>query len=189
MHRVRTSVAREWCERDRYTDDSPMKTLRSFLLPVWLWVWPATLAGAVVAALVAIPSLAWQWPWFVWLPIAPSLYVCWLILFLSLCGMSMRGLEAAHPKPRYAVLPGGGAKVSSAALGSGRVQLVSGLPLGALLQQSAWGRKLVMRAYSASVHIGEGVQIAGRLADPDLTDVGDRAVIGAGALIAAHAWT
>jgi carbonic anhydrase/acetyltransferase-like protein (isoleucine patch superfamily) len=166
-----------------------MKTLRSFLLPVWLWVWPATLAGAVVAALVAIPSLAWQWPWFVWLPIAPSLYVCWLILFLSLCGMSMRGLETAHPKPRYAVLPGGGAKVSSAALGSARLQLVSSLPLGALLQQSAWGRKLVMRAYSASVHIGEGVQIAGRLADPDLTEVGDHAVIGAGALIAAHAWT
>lgn len=166
-----------------------MKILRMFLLPVWLWVWPATLAGAVVAALVAIPSLAWQWPWFVWLPIAPTLYVCWLIVFLGLCGASMRRLHTRHPKPRYAMLPGDGAKLAAVALGSARLQLISGLPLRTLLQQSAWGRKLVMRAYSASVHLGEGVQMAGRLADPDLTEVGDGVIIGADAVIAAHAWT
>src|ERR1700730_1177251 len=106
-----------------------MKILRMFLLAVWLWVLPSTLAGAVVATLVAIPSLAWQWPWFVWLPIAPSLYLGWLILFLGLCGASMRRVHSRHPKPRYAMLPGDGAKVAAVALGAARRQLVSGLPL------------------------------------------------------------
>jgi carbonic anhydrase/acetyltransferase-like protein (isoleucine patch superfamily) len=39
------------------------------------------------------------------------------------------------------------------------------------------------------LHIGQEAQIFGTLADPDLTEVGDRAVVGAGALIAAHTWT
>lgn len=177
-----------FADNPQYTSDLLVKFHQTLLLSVWLWVGPATLAGAVVAALV-IPSLAWQWPWFVWLPIAPSLYVGWLILFLSLCGASMRRLHARHPKPRYAMLPGDGARVASATLGGVRRQLVSGLPLTALLQQSAWGRKLVMRAYSAAVHIGEGVQIAGQVSDPDLTEIGDGVIIGANALIAGHAWT
>jgi acetyltransferase-like isoleucine patch superfamily enzyme len=173
----------------QYTSDLPVKFLRLMLLLVWLWVGPATVAAAVVAALVAIPSLAWQWPWFVWLPIAPSLYLGWLILFLGFCGASMRRMHTRRPKPRYAVWPRDGAKVALSTLGGVRRQLVSGLPLTPLLQHSAWGRKLVMRASSGAVHIGEGVQIAGHVSDPDLTEIGDGVIIGANALIAGHAWT
>lgn len=165
-----------------------MRIVRVLLVMIWLWVLPGTLAATAVGLLVAIPSLAWHWPWFVWIPFAPVLYICWVVLFLYCCAPGIRRIGARHAKPRYAVQPSP-TKLAPVSLGGLRRHLVSSLPLVPLLRQSAWGRHLVIRAYCPSLHIGQEAQIFGTLLDPDLTEVGDRVVIGADAVIAAHAWT
>jgi len=154
------------------------------LVALFVWIWPATVAGTVVAVVVAIPTLAWQWPWFVWLPLAPLLYLGWLVVFLAVCGRSIRRVHARHPKPRIAMIPGDNAKMATVVLSSARRVVVFSLPLAPLVAQ-----KLVLRAYSPSLRIGKGAQIFGLLSDPELTEVGEGVVIGADALIAAHART
>lgn len=162
-----------------------MRFVRGFLVIIWLWVLPGTLAATAVGLVMAIPSLAWHWPWFVWIPLLPALYLAWLVLFLYFCAPGIRRSGARHPKPRYGV----GRKLAMVGLRGLRGILISSLPLVPLLRQSGWSRKLVIRAYCPTLNIGEEAQIFGTLWDPDLTEVGERAVIGAGAMIAAHAWT
>jgi carbonic anhydrase/acetyltransferase-like protein (isoleucine patch superfamily) len=165
-----------------------MRIVRVILVMIWLWVWPATLAATAVGLLVAAPSLAWHWPWFVWFPFLPVLYLCWLVLFLYFCAPGIRR-SGRFPKPRHAVQPGAGRKMVMVGMRGLRGLLISSLPLVPLLRQSEWGRRLVIRAYCPSLNIGKGARIFGTIWDPDLTEVGERAVIGAGATIAAHAWT
>jgi acetyltransferase-like isoleucine patch superfamily enzyme len=57
-----------------------------------------------------------------------------------------------------------------------------------VLEQTEMGRKLVMRSYSPSIHIGTKTHIGGTLWDPDLTYVGDFVTIGAKTEIGAHLW-
>jgi hypothetical protein len=162
-----------------------MKFVAGVVQAVWLWFLPATLASAVVALLVLIPG--GPYPSFVWVLLSPFLYTWWLICFLLFCGPGIRVMGRRHPKPRRVVFPG---RVDPGLITvmacSFRLHLITSLPLVAFLLQLPWGRGLVMRAYSPSVHIGKGAQIVGRLTDPDLTEVGESAVIGVGATISAH---
>jgi hypothetical protein len=168
-----------------------MKYLVGALSAIWLWVLPATIAMAVLAALLAVLNLTGRWPWFVWLLLLPTLYAVWLVLFLLFCVPMMRRLGTRFPKPSKATIPGPGAErqLRAVVASSLRMRVITSLPLVAVLQQSGWGRNLVMRGYAPAVHMGKGVQMAGQLMDPDLTEVGDFALIGAGAMIAAHLWT
>jgi hypothetical protein len=155
----------------------------------WAWVLPATVAAAVIVGLVATLSLAGRWPWFVWLLISPSLYLCWLILFLSFSALSIGRIGKRNPKPRYASIPGSERKLMIVRLCGLRRTMISTLPLAGILQHISGTRKLLLRAFSPSVHIGKGVQIFGIVADPDLIEIGDFTIIGGGAAISGHLWT
>jgi carbonic anhydrase/acetyltransferase-like protein (isoleucine patch superfamily) len=159
-----------------------MTFLRAFVLAVWLWFLPATLAAAVVALLAAVPG--GRWPWFVWVLLSPWLYFCWLTSFLLFCAVGIRRMGKRHPKPRRVVAGEPGLVTVIAC--TYRMRLIRSLPLVGLMQHLPWVRTLVMSGYSPSVHIGKGAQIAGHLWDPDLTEVGDFAVLGEGVTVSAH---
>jgi acetyltransferase-like isoleucine patch superfamily enzyme len=165
-----------------------MKYVSALVIAIWLWLMPATLAAAVIA--VPVVLLAERWPGFVWLLLAPLLYVVWLVSFLLFCGPSMRRMGRRHPKPRRATIPGtdaGGLRTVVAC--SLRFRLISSLPLVPVIQQSGWGRDLVLGAYAPSIHIGKSVQLGGYLTDPDLTEIGDDAVLGTGVGVSGHVWS
>jgi acetyltransferase-like isoleucine patch superfamily enzyme len=166
-----------------------MRAIRVLLLVIWLWVVPTMLASAAIVALITVPLTIWHWPWFVWVFISPTLYLVWLVSLLYLCAPSARKLAQRFPKPRYANLPQDTKKLTGMGMRGLRYFMVHSLPLVGLLEQSPWGRKLVIRAYGPTSHIGAGSQVFGKVQDPDLVEVGAGAIIGAEAAIAAHAWT
>ncbi|HEY7387148.1 MAG TPA: HAD-IIIC family phosphatase [Bryobacteraceae bacterium] len=70
-----------------------------------------------------------------------------------------------------------------------RAAFVRSLPMVEGLAQLGWFRILLMRSYAPSVHVGKGAMVWGFILDPDLTEIGDRAVIGFSSEIAAHSLT
>jgi acetyltransferase-like isoleucine patch superfamily enzyme len=164
--------------------------MADLIIALWVWLVPATLAAAVVALLMGLVQLAGGSPWFVWLLLSPTLYVCWLVSFLFFCAKTIAPMGRRFPKPRRATLPGAEpGRLRTVIAGALRRRVIYSLPLVPLLEQSAWGRKLIILGYAPSMHIGSGVQMASNLEDPDLTELGDRVVLGAGVAIAAHLWT
>lgn len=68
-----------------------------------------------------------------------------------------------------------------------RAMILTRLPLVSMLEQTSIFRDVVLRAFSPSVHIGKPSFILGVLEDPDLTNIGDSVVVGAGSVISGHA--
>jgi acetyltransferase-like isoleucine patch superfamily enzyme len=158
-------------------------------IALWVWLVPAVLAAGVTALLVALLQLIGSAPWYVWVLLSPALYLFWLICFLFFCAKTIGGMGRKNPKPRYAVLPGAPrGKMSTVIASALRLVVVKSLPLVRLLETSGWGRRLAILSYSPSLHIGKGVQINGILEDPDLTELGEQVVLGAGVAIGAHFW-
>ena len=155
---------------------------------------PGILAALVVAGLLYIAQ-AQYWRWHHWLFLSPVLYITWLILFLFLTARSTRRIGTRHPKPRHAAFQvGGGGQPVDPGMGTVvlcRVRriLVSSLPLVSGLEQIGWMQQLIWRSHSPSVHIGDGAMVWGTVKDPDLTEIGERAVIGAAADVSAHVLT
>ena len=156
---------------------------------LWVWAVPAILAEGALAVLVALVNLAGGVPWYVWLLLSPLLYLGWLICFLFFCAKTMQALGRRFPRPRRGTLPGSPPGRFRMVIASAlRLALVESLPLVPLVQTAPWGRRLATLAYSPSLHIGSGVQISGKLEDPDLTELGDHVILGAGVSVAAHFW-
>ena len=145
----------------------------------------------MVALLVYLLQFAGNWPWFVWVILSPVLYSVWLISFLFFCAPTIRRMGTRFPKPRRITLEAGGTQINlrTVVACSLRMRLILSLPLVGLLQQSTWGRNLVMLGYSPAIHFGQGVQLGGIITDPELTEIGDHAVVGLGSIIVAHMWT
>lgn len=154
---------------------------------------------ALIVGLVDLIDHVVRWQWYVWLIASPALYVCWLIIFLLLSALTFGTLGKRYPKPRYRVYrPGSTSKSKEdlglllAAVGYRRYALLGTLPLLRALEQSAqskWVKLLVLRAYAPSAHLGEKAANMGIVYDPDLTHIGDHAVIGGSAAISAHSVT
>ena len=155
---------------------------------------PGILAALVVAGLLYIAQVQY-WRWYHWLFLSPVLYITWLIVFLSLCARSMQRIGTRHPKPRHAAFQigdGGGPVdrgMATVVLSRVRRVFVSSLPLVSSLEQIGWMQRLIWRSHSPSIHIGNGAMVWGTVKDPDLTEVGERAVIGAAADVSAHVLT
>ena len=155
---------------------------------------PAILAALLVAGLLYIAQ-AGYWRWQHWLFLSPLLYITWLFLFLSLCARSTRRIGTRRPKPRHAAFhvgdergpvdPGMGTVIVCRV----RRVFVASLPLVSGLEQIGWMQRLIWRSHSPSVHIGDGAMVWGTVKDPDLTEIGVRAVIGAAADVSAHVLT
>jgi acetyltransferase-like isoleucine patch superfamily enzyme len=163
--------------------------IASFWIAVWVWVVPATLSIGCLAALVELVNLAGGFPWYVWLLFSPSLYLVWLITFLFFCGKTIEPMGRRYPKPRYATLPGAPlGRFRFVMASTMRMGVIYSLPLVPLLEVARWGRRLIFLGYSYSMHFGRSVQGSGKIEDPDLTEIGDRVVLGAGVAIGAHFW-
>jgi FkbH-like protein len=155
---------------------------------------PIVVSAAILAGMIYVVDWLLAPRWYVWLTLSPLLYIAWLTIFLILCVSSTRRL-GRHPKPRRAVVPlGGDAKeidpgAATVVLCMFRATFIPMLPLVSGLSQINGFRKLLLRSYSPSIHVGEGTLIWGLIMDPDLTYIGDRAVIGWNTEVSAHVLT
>ncbi|HEY7392346.1 MAG TPA: DapH/DapD/GlmU-related protein [Bryobacteraceae bacterium] len=165
------------------------EAIASFWIAVWVWVVPATLSIGCIAVFVALVHLAGGIPSYFWLLLSPSLYLVWLIAFLYFCGKTIGPMGRRYPKPRYAILPGAQpGRFRFVMASTMRMGVIYSLPLVPLLEVAKWGRRLIILGYSYSMHFGNKVQGSGKIEDPDLTEIGERVVLGAGVAIGAHFW-
>jgi carbonic anhydrase/acetyltransferase-like protein (isoleucine patch superfamily)/acyl carrier protein len=151
-----------------------------------------SLSAAAVAGFLVIFS-ANHWSAFIWIIVSPGLYLSWLIVFLAISAWTSGRIARGNPKPRHMVVKGN-ERISKEALGLmtatfcyRRLALINSLPLVPTFREAGPFQKLVLRAYSPSVHVGQQSLTAGQLFDPDLTEVGNYAIIGAHSVISAHA--
>jgi len=166
---------------------------RRLLLPLIVLV-PMLLSSAMIAGLLYTVALLIGPRWYFWLFLSPLVYIAWLILFLLICAGGSRRIGSADPKPRYSTLPLGvnapvGPGVATVIVCMVRHAFVSSLPMVHGLEKFFWFRKLVLRSYSPSIHVGKDALIWGEVMDPDLTEIGERAVIGSSAEVIAHSVT
>ena len=155
-------------------------------------VGPMLLAAAGIAALLFLVGAGPQWPWFAWILVAPIIYLCWVIMYLAICAFSTRRMGRRYPKPRHFVTrPGQGRSPESlgfrtASMCHWRWALVEKLPFARATGMIPCLSKLWMRAYSPTLHLGSGVLNLGFISDPDLTEIGDNALIGSVSAVVAH---
>ncbi|MCU1263175.1 MAG: hypothetical protein JWO80_6060, partial [Bryobacterales bacterium] len=168
------------------------KTFRDFI-GLFAAILPMILSAAIVALCLSLAG-ARAWPWHVWLLLSPGLYLLWLTGYLLICGWICGRLGKKYPKPRYQAMNPENPLASKEDLGIvtavacyRRAMILTRLPLVSMLEQTSAFRDVVLRAFSPSVHIGKPSFILGVLEDPDLTNIGDSVVIGAGSVISGHA--
>ena len=144
----------------------------------------AALLGSVLQA-----AGATDWPILVWLVLAPALYLAWLLSYLSLSALAFQLLGRLHPKPRRMVARGGRLTTQGAVLlmSYQQADLLRALPLATGLLRTPLLQKLVLLSYAPRVSVGRNVLILGLIYDPELTELGDRVIVGMGSAIAAHA--
>jgi acetyltransferase-like isoleucine patch superfamily enzyme len=133
--------------------------------------------------------------WSIWFVLSPLIYVAWLLLFLAICARNSRRFGSRHPKPRFVqfkrsddrskVNPG----MLTVTICMFRFAFITSMPLVRSLEHTSLTRKLVLRSYSPSIHIADNAFIWGSIMDPDLVEIGEGAVIGWAACLAAHSFT
>jgi FkbH-like protein len=168
--------------------DSPGFSRRDFagvivLIPMFI---SALVIGAV---LFAIDWFA-RWPWYTWVILLPAIYFAWLLLFLKICARSSRSL-AKNPKPRFAKVnletdvdeTFAAVTICMYRFGFNRM-----FPFVRFLEWLPTFRNLVFTSYSPSVHIARSALVWGAISDPDLTEIGEDALIGWSAEVIAHAF-
>ncbi len=150
----------------------------------------AGIACLLVPLLQATPwdnSLAWG----LWIASVPLCYTTWLILALSYCVIDVQmhhRLLGLRTRRRLSNREHPVRFVQKLSVYS-RARLILNLPLvQAFLPMRGW-RQLVLLAYSTKTHLSPTSQILGYLFDPDLTHIGDHAVIGSETSVAAHSLT
>jgi FkbH-like protein len=153
------------------------------LLPLW--------AALYIAGLVHLTGLD-RAPVWVWITLAPLLYLAWLVTYLALCAVEMTFWKYFYTKPRrFNQLEQGGFTINMLLTLKlyGRLFFINSLPLIPALWRTPLFGWLVFRAYGTSVHIGRGSLIIGEILDPDLTHVGEDCILGMNSRLVAHSVT
>jgi FkbH-like protein len=157
---------------------------------------PLALSAAVIGGFILLVDWVVNVPWFVWLVASPFLYVAWFLLVLTISGALCRRTGRKNPKPRYAVIhtdqrgrshadPG----LKTVSLCYTQAAIITSLPLFRILSQTQMLNRLVLGSYSPSVQTGGVLVNWGNIYDPDLTEIGDRVIIGSDASVVAHGMT
>jgi FkbH-like protein len=156
------------------------------------------LSALIVSGFIYLIGLVVGANWFYWILLSPILYIAWLTFSLLFSAGSSRKMGSRFPKPRKAVISLGRTGQDVAQMEPGgatvilcmfRASILTALPFVAALEKVRWFRKLIFCSYSPSVHIGKDALVWGRMMDPDLTEIGDRVVVGWGAELIAHSLT
>jgi carbonic anhydrase/acetyltransferase-like protein (isoleucine patch superfamily) len=159
-------------------------------------LFPMLLALAVIAGVISGIERAVGVSVFFWVLLSPLFYIAWLVLYLAICAAGLRQRGRRFPKPRRLVIRQladlrrhenrGGITVAICMF---RATFNASLPMVQGLGQMSWFRKLVLASYSPSVHVRQGARVWGNLMDPDLTEIGEGAVIGYTSELGSHVFT
>jgi acyl carrier protein len=156
--------------------------------------------GPVIASVLfawLVSSVADSWlpatrgGWLAGALLAPVLYPVWLLMLLTECALEnqLHALLLWYRKPARAA-EGEGFRnwlvLSYTLCLYQRARLILTLPLVLMLTGVPIVRWIVFLSYSHGARLGRSSVVLGRLFDPDLTDVGDQAVIGVMSLIVTH---
>lgn len=167
------------------------KCIRALLITYHLLAFP-TIAAVILAATCAFLPVRHliTTPYHV-IAIVPVLYVSWVILTLCVGAANMQlARRLGWSKPKRIVSDGIGDDQTKAAM------IVSALMMRTMMFWEIPGiryllrvplfDKLVLYSWSTHVSIGRDCQIWGLIYDPDLTEVGEGAIIGGNATLTAH---
>jgi FkbH-like protein len=154
----------------------------------------ATLASiALAAGCWAATELLGPLPTVVWIAAAPILYSIWLALLLGASALNIQLIaRSGWQKPRRFESPVGGEETRDAVLVGAimlRALMIWSLPLVRYLMRVQVLDRLLLYSYAPSVPIGRNAQIWGMLYDPELTHIGEGAVIGGDSTLSAHSVT
>src|ERR1700722_13013696 len=163
-----------------------MKAMRSIVrgtLILYHILGLATFASAVLAsACWAATAILGPLPAPVWIAVGPALYVAWLALLLGASALNIQLIaRSGWQKPRRFESPAGGDETRDAVLVGAimlRAPMIWALPLVRYLMRVQVLDRLLLYSYAPSVPIGRNAQIWGMLYDPELTHIGEGAVIG-----------
>jgi acetyltransferase-like isoleucine patch superfamily enzyme/acyl carrier protein len=155
-------------------------------------VLPMAMSAAVIGGLAVYLFSADNWKPYLWIVVSPLLYLGWLIGFLVISALACGLIGKKHPKSRHQVVRLGDRRGNmgffTAQFCYRRLAVINSLPLVPALRPFGSFQKLVLRAYSPSVHIGNGFSMAAgsQIFDPDVTEIGEDVMVGAHSIISAH---
>ena len=156
---------------------------------------PMLLSAMIIGGILYVIGRLGDWRWFTWFALSPLIYMAWLILFLGICARNSYRLGSRNPKPRFVKSQRGAGRALSppgtrtVIICMFRFAFITSLPLVRTLERAHLFRNLVWRSYSPSVHVAKTAMVWGSILDPDLTEIGEGAVIGWSAEIHAHTFT
>jgi acetyltransferase-like isoleucine patch superfamily enzyme len=157
---------------------------------------PMLLASAAIGGAIYGIEQAARVSSFYWVFLSPLIYIAWLMLYLTISAVLIRHRGRRFPKPRRMVIrefadlrrPENRGGITMA-ICMFRATFNTSLPLVHGFEQMLWFRKLVMASYAPSVHVGPDAWVWSRIMDPDLTEIGEGAVIGYGGEFSSHVFT
>ena len=157
-------------------------------------IYATTALAGILYALVHGLGLGERFTWVDWVIVSPIVYVTWLNSFLIACAIDIQAwrLLFGFRKHRHIATTDGFREwVQCHLLLSGylRERIVWHLPLAQAYLGIEGLRMLVLWAGAASAHVGRGSYLFALLYDPDLTEIGEDAVIGSDGFIVAHSIT
>lgn len=148
------------------------------------------LATATLAAFVWAVGLTNWMPAAGWLAAAPIVYFYWLVLNLIICTIDTQvWYRCGYRKPRRARWDDRSQTWWPAFVAFGlayRGLFIRSLPMVQSLLLVPIFRRLVLLSYSPRSYLGRDSMLFGMLYDPDLTRIGEGAIIGGGVRITAH---
>ncbi|MBV9504796.1 MAG: HAD-IIIC family phosphatase [Acidobacteriia bacterium] len=156
---------------------------------------PMLMSAALITGAIAIIERIAHPSWYFWAIVSPLIYIAWLMGHLAICALHSRRLGRRHPKPRRLHIQRGADRRQQQFAGFTvvlcmfRAAFNTNMPLVRGFEQIFWFRKLVLRSYAPSVHVGEGASVWSFILDPDLTEIGARAIIGWGGEFSSHVLT
>lgn len=174
-----------------------MKTMRSMfraLLILYHMLGLATLASILLAAACwSLSAITGSAPPAVWIALGPVLYLGWLLLFLGASALNMQLIaRSGWQKPRRFETALDGRESRDAVLVCAimlRALMIWSLPGARYLLRVPLLDRLLLYSYAPRVPIGRRAQIWGLLYDPELTTIGEAAVIGGDSTLSAHSVT
>ena len=147
----------------RSSDKHTSRLLHDLVTAVLLFG-PMVLSAAAVGGLSRSSTSSSLWAGSSGPPSRPCSTSCWLVGVLALSAGLCRQIGARHPKPRRFVFEPGVERdpqdmrgITLALMSYRRFVMVNSLPFASLLAQLPSFDRLVLRAYSPSVHMGANV--------------------------------
>ena len=174
-----------------------ISALDAVLMLVWLGHSLVIAALPVAFALLAIRNWMGGLPDLslgVWLMLAPAIYVAWLLVVLAIFAIDIQ-IHVGYLRYRKPIRVTDRGRLYewlifyASLFAYNRMRFVLALPLVNSLQATPLLRHLVLLTYAPSTHLGERSLIVGWLFDPDITVVGDGAIVGTYAAVVGHSIT